>query len=402
MGMFEASFNAILYTLTLFLYWLKYRRIDLFFTIFAFFTIVSILGYLLIYHHIYNYDLSIINYLYLYFCVIIFIWPFRYANFTETNISISDKRGINALLIIFLITGSIALVYSIPKALALAALDNWKEVRNSVYSGAEIELYSSPFEKLMKNIYSYLSPFGIVMAFYQLTKRNLNYLYTIAIFFVWFANSYCSATMVASRGMIIEMAVEMVMVYLIFRRMIPKNRKQHLLVASVCISIFFIGYLVAVSQARFGDNSGDSIIDYLGHSMIEFNHGVMTPIHDYGYGKYFFKWLYPSLGINPNLDLAALGCKHGSAFMTFVGCFYIDFGPIGTIILGIICSVLLISFTSKRYYYLSDIIVIAYFASWFLRGALVTARSASLLWLMVFVVYFLVRYLENTKLRIKI
>lgn len=398
MGIEIAIFNGLLYLSAFIIYWRKHKSVDLYSSLIGVYMVVAILGCALIYTGKLNYDLSILNFIYLFICVMLFIWPFKYARFTASNISITENRGINILLIIYFVAGCIALYYSIPRAIALAALDNWSQIRNELYNNAEnVEYYGSAFEKLAKNIYNYLSPFGIVMAFYQLTKKKINILLTIAIFFVWCANSYCDSTVVASRGMIIKMAIQMLLIFLIFKNSIPRKRKKYMFITACGIIVFFTGYIIAISQSRFGDDSGDSTLYYLGHSMLTFNQDIMTPIHDYGYGRYFFKGLCPIFGVDPNLNLASLGCTHGTAFMTFVGCFFIDFGPIGTIILGLLISVLLYQFTKKNRYYLSDIIVIAYFSIWYLNGVFVVGRNQSLLWLMLFVVYFIVRTIETRK-----
>ncbi len=399
MSLFEASFNAFLYVLTLIIYWVKHKRIDLFFAVFSFFTLVSVLEVYLIFSDNSNYKLSIFNFLYLYICVILFLWPFKHAKFLSNNITVCENKLIKVLLFIFFISGCVSLVYSIPRTILLSNLDNWNEIRNNVYSGEDVEYYSSSLERFTKNVFHYLSPFGIVMAFYQITKNKINILYTISIFFVWIANSYCAATVVASRGMIFIDAVQLVLIYLIFKNQISSKRKKVLFVIASCVIVFIATYMIAVTTSRFGDDAEvDSVLYYLGHSMSTFNQDIMTPIHDYGYGKYFFKWLCPALGFNPELNLNELGCTHGTAFMTFVGCFYIDFGPFGTILIAVLTSTMLYTFTKKKKYHLSDLIIIAYFASWFLNGALVVGRSQSLIWLMVFVVYFIVRIIEKKKI----
>lgn len=398
MGLFVSFFNALIISIVLFLYWDKRKRFDIYFVILATYTLIAIFGFLLINSGSRKFDLSIFNAIYLISCILIFIYPFKYAKFSKANISIVENKLLNWLLFIYFISGLVSLVYAIPKTLMLIALDNWKEVRNQLYADSDsVELYSNGLDRLAKNIFSYLSPFGLVMTMYQLTKTKFNVIYTFAIFLVWFANTYCAATLVASRGMIVVHLVQIIIIYLVFRNNIPKRREKYIFVSAAVIGVFLAGYMIAVSQSRFGDDAGDSVFYYLGHSFLSFNQDVMTPIHDYGYGKYFFKWLCPLFGINPNLDLAKLGCTSNSAFITFVGCFYVDFGPIGTLIFAGIFSYMLCKFTRKNKYNLSDIIVITYFANWLLNGSLVVARSQSLAWLMVFVVYFIIRTIEPHK-----
>lgn len=391
--------NALLYISVFLIHWSKTKTLDLFSTILLAYVMVAILGCVLISQGDYTYNLSIINFIYLFIAVLIFIWPFRYAKFTSKNITIIENRWINLLLIIYFITGIIILIYAIPRTIALSKMDDWATVRDEVYVDPDaIEYYGNTFEKLSLNIWTYLSPFGIVMATYQLTKKKFNAILSLSIFIVWGANAYCGSTVVASRGMIVFSALSLVLVFLIFRKSIPRNRKKYIYFISIVVAIFFASYVLAVSHARFKDDTGDSTLWYLGQSMNVFNQDIMTPIKGYANGKYFFKWFYELFGVNPDINFNALGTTHGVQFMTFIGCFYIDFGPIGTIIVGLIMCRLLMTFTRKKHYYLSDLIVIAYYANWYINGVLVVGRSQSLPWAMLFIVYFIVRTVETRKI----
>lgn len=390
-----AIFNALLYIIIFIFYWQKHKEFDIFSTVLLSYVIVSIFGCIIIYQKLDFYHLSPFNFIYLFTCVMIFIWPFRYARFSSNNISIVENRGIKILLAIYFITGTIALIYAIPRTIALAQIDDWGKIRNAVYEdSSSIELYGSQFERLMKNIYNYLSPFGLVMAIYQFTKKKYNPIFAIALLLVWGANTYCDSTVVASRGSIVIMTLNVILVFLIFKKAIPQKRKRLIYLIGIGFAAFFMTYLMAVSQSRFKDDAGDSVLWYMGQSMNVFNQDIMTPMHSYANGKYFFKWLCPLFNVNPDINYTQLGSTHGVHFMTFVGCFYIDFGPIGTLLCGIIMCRLLMSFTRKSHYYLSDLIVIVYYAKWYINGALVLGRSQSLVWLMLFVVYFIVRNLE--------
>lgn len=393
-----AVINALLYIVMFGVYWFKHKDLDLFSSILLAYVMVAVFGCYLIYSDKYTYTLSLFNFVYLFVCIMIFIWPFRYAKFTSSNITIVDNRWINILFAVYFVTGAVALIYSLPRTMALVQMGDWNEVRNELYADSEsVELYSSPVERLMKNIYSYLSPFGIVMVFYQFTKKKFNILLTVALLFVWGGNAYCNSTVVASRGMVVFLVLNLVLIFLIFRKSIPKKRKKLIYILGIGFIIFFATYLIAVSQSRFEDEAGDSAIWYLGQAMNVFNQDIMASMHDYADGKYFFKFFLPWFDIKSEINMQALGATHGTQFMTFVGCFYIDFGPVITLLIGLFMCWLLMKFTHKKHYYLSDLIIIAYFANWYINGALVVGRGQALSWIMVFVVYFIVRTIETRK-----
>lgn len=394
--MIESIINSLLYILTLFVYVYLKRRIDVYFILLFTYTLVAICGSCLIGSNMITYNLSLGYFLYLFICVILCISPYKYADFNKFNVDVNFNIYIKILLYVFVFAGIVSLYYGITKALALFALGEWGGIRNQVYGeSVDIELYENTIDRLCKNIFNYLSPFGIVIAMYQFTRKRFHLCLTLIIFLIWILNGFASAAVVASRGMIFVLIIKIIVVYIIFRKLIPRRRNKYILTIALSAGIFLGSYLIAVTESRFGANSGDSIFYYLGHSMLTFNEDIAQPIQDYGYGKYFFKWIYEIFGANSDLVLSKLGCTHGSAFMTFIGCFYVDFGFFGTLIICGITYIILSHFTTKSYYRLSDIIIIAYFAIWLLNGVFVVGRSESLQWLMAFVVYGLVRFLES-------
>ena len=392
-----AILNVVPY-LTVFLMSLRSQKELTLFSIIIFaYLMTAIFGCILINSNISVYpNLSIFNFIYLFICVLIFVWPFRYAKFTATNITIIENRWINLLLIVYFISGVIVAFYGVPRTIATAQIDDWAQVRNQVYTDADsIEYYSSTFEKLAKNVYTYLTPFGIVMIFYQFSKKEFNAIATIALLAIWGINTYCDSTVMASRGMVVFSALNLALAFIMFRKAIPAKRKKIIYIIAIGFAIFFYTYISAVSEARFKHDSNDMALWYVGQSMNVFNQDIMTPMHDFAYGKYFFKWFIELFGGNPDIDFEALGSTHGVQFMTFIGCFYVDFGPLGTIIVGLIMCRLLMNFTRKSHYYLSDLIIIAYYANWYINGVMVVGRSQSLPWAMLFIVYFIVRNMET-------
>lgn len=396
--MTESIFNFILYFSVLLIYQRRHRVIDLFFIILLAYTMIALVGMIDYFIGIFNvqFDLSFVRLSYLFIVIIICISPFKQVNINTKPIYIVENEKIQFLLAIFVIAGIISAYFTLPKAIALQTMDDWGSIRQDVYSGnSTITLYDSQFERFTKNLYSYLQPFGSVMAFYQLTKPKLKKMLTALLFVVWLVNAYTSATLIASRGMLMLLALKMLVLYVLFRKFIPKRRKMIIIFAAVLVGVFFYGYTLAVTEARFGDESNESLWRYFGHSMFAFDDGIMRTMHDYAYGRYQFGWIYRLMGESSNFNWEALGCTHGTLFFTFVGDIYVDFGPYLTIIVAGVMALLVYHFTKKKSYYLSDIIIIIFAAQWYSEGIFVFAGDQSLMWLMAFVVYFIVRIIEN-------
>lgn len=395
--MIEPILNACFYVSTLSLYYYKTKRVDLYFTVLSAYSAVALLGTYNFYYGVFedDYHLSIFRLLYLFVVVMICISPLQKVDFKSKDISIIDNRYITLLLLFFIVCGVITISFTLPKAIMLQSIGEWGELRNDVYSGeSTITLYDSQLERFFNNCFSYLLPFGCIMAFYQLTKSKINLWLTGILFTLISLNAYASATLVASRGLIMMFAVKMLIIYMVFRKQIPDYRKKYIAIVVSFVALFLISYTMAVTESRFGDESNESLCFYLGHSMFAFDDGIMRTMHHYAGGRYQFGWLFRMLGVGSEFNWLNLGCTHGTAFMTFVGNLYVDFGPFFTPVVAIFMSMLLSKYTSKCRYQLSDLIIIAFAATWYAEGVFVFSGDQSLQWLMVFVVSFIVKVLE--------
>lgn len=390
---------AFLFAITLLVNFKRNRRLDVYSLILGVYTTVAVCCVLFAFSDPHQYDnLHIFNFVYLYVAVMIFIRPFKNKDFQCDNIYIENTLFIKLLILIYFISGVVSVIYTLPRAMSLAAMGDWSAVRADVYNDMSgIELYTNQFERLCKNLYTYLAPFGVVWVFYQFTKPKFNAILTFSMLTVWAISEYCSATLIASRGMILTFGIKLLTLYMFFRNGIPSSRKKYIYIGAGIAAVFFLSYTLSVTDSRFGDDANDSLFMYFGHSMLAFNDGIMGSMHDFAWGRYFFKWLYDLCGIDSTINFMQLGSTHGSAFMTFVGCFYIDFGPIGTLLLAIMFSRWLSIYTNRDTYTLSTFIVIVYFATWFIDGVFVFGRSQSLTWLMLLVLSHILKRTERVQ-----
>ena len=121
--------------------------------------------------------------------------------------------------------------------------------------------------------------------------------------------------------------------YLIqYKQINPQLRvKVNLYVGAV--AIVFIVYLIIIAFSRFssvgstyGGDVNASLIYYSGHSMLTFDDGIADSIKRYLWGDFFIG----SESIQGKDVDSMLGTHFGSRFFTYIGGFYLDFGPIFT------------------------------------------------------------------------
>ena len=389
-------FNSILYIFSLIFYWRKYDSFDTYFVLMTAFAFTAIMGVCFQasgdspYHHT-----SLLPYLYLYVCICICFKPYEGFRL-EKKLYIKETILIKLLTWVYIVAGLFAFYYTLPNALLLLQSGEWGELRNQLYQGDDIELYSSQTERLAKNVFSYLSPFGIVMAFYQLTKTDRKWYVVFLLFSTWLGNTFLSATLVASRGIVAILLLRIGLILILFKDSIPAKVKKRFVYMAGIVSIPAVIYLMAVSVSRFGeDEAGSSIFFYLGHAMQNFNENCMMPMYDFAWGGFAFSYFAGIFGWHP-LNLEGLGYTGGSGFFTFLGAFYMALGPVFTLLFCIILSSIIASFTRKKTKSFSDLIIIVYFASFFMNGVFVIGNGYALQWIMVFIVYYIVKFSEKT------
>lgn len=384
--------NSILY-LTLFLvYWNKNKTLDAYFVLLGGYTVTAVLSvaYQLSGESVYL-DTTFFPYIYLFICLLICLHPFKRLDIGDLSY-IKESPLIKVLTYVYIISGIVAIYYTIPKSIELFQSNQWDILRQSLYEGEDMELYESSFERLCKNVHSYLGPFGVIMCFYELTKQKKNKLLITLLFGTWLIDSLLGATLVASRGIVVNVLLNFLLILIIFRKTISKKMKKLMALFGAVLAIPTFIYLFIVSIARFGESeAGGSAFMYLGHAMQCFNCRVMGTMYDFAWGKYALNYFYTDKSIN----MQALGNTADSAFFTVIGDFYIDWGPIFSVVLCLLLSSILSYFTRKRKKSLSDLVIIVFFASFFMRGMFVLGRGYALQWIMLVVVWLLIRIAEN-------
>jgi oligosaccharide repeat unit polymerase len=341
-------------------------------------------------------NISFLPFVYLYICILLLLSPFKkLANGWQLNVV--ESKFIKFLTRLYIICGIIAIYYTIPDAVDLIQSGQWGILRQMLYEDQdEVILYHSQFERIVKNIQGYLNPFGIVMCFYQLSNKNRNKIITAGLFVSWIGNEFLSATLVASRGLVALFLLKIILLMTLFKNHIGKLVKRVALFGSIVLSIPLTMYLVAVSISRFGESdAGNSLFMYLGHSMLSFNERLMGSMSDFAYGRYCFDFFLNFFGIKPLTDFKTLGCTGQGDFYTIIGSFYLDWGPIGTILVVLSLMSICNYFCKKKKKQLSDMLMIVYFSNFCMSGVFVVGRGYGLQVIMIFLVYFVLRYMEN-------
>lgn len=400
--MIYAIFNCLFFFFLFFFYKNRNNKFDIYRIIVLLYLVTAVLCTINYTQKSYIWpDLSLLPFIYMFVVLIILFYPLKNFDLSTKETDWSDSGSLFLLGWFFIILSVFEVYFSINDVVNKFASGEWGRLRNELYADeGDIVYYSNIWEKLTKNILGYLHPFAVIYAFFQATnpKRKL---YTILLFLSIVSATFVSATVVASRGMVFNQSMELVLGYMMFRDKIPSQVKKVVVTGGAAIiSLFFI-YAIIVSFSRFGeDDTGSSLFSYFGHSMLYFNDGLFNHMHDFAYGKRFFAWFIDLFGGNSAFDIAKAGSTHGTAFFTIVGGIFADWGYMGTIIVAILACLLICKFTKKRTIRLSDMVIIMFYINTLSGGIFAYGSSRGLQWIMTFVVYFIVKALEKPQRKI--
>ena len=343
-------------------------------------------------------DLGLIPFIYMFVVLVIMFRPVQHFNLERKVTPWEDTGSLYALGFVYIILAILDTYFSMNDTIARFSEGDWGALRNQLYADAdEIILYENQWQRLIKNLLTYLRPFAVVYAFFRATLGEKR-LYTFLLFLSIIVPSFIGATVVASRGMVFGLAMELILVFWIFRHRIPKALKRGMLTAGLAVGVFFVFYSLLVTVSRFGeDEASGSVFEYFGHSMLYFNDGIFNDLHDIAYGKRFFSWFIDLFGGNSDFDMAKAGATHGTAFYTIVGSMYLDWGFVGTLVTAILACLLVQHFTQKRTIMLSDMVIIIFYINTLAKGIFAFGRGRALEWIMTFVVFFIVKALEKQR-----
>lgn len=396
--MFYVIINILLFLSLLLLYKKKRKGIDIYQIIVFMYLITAVLCAV-------NYsqqpnrwpDLGLIPFLYMFFVLLIMFQPLKRFNLEGKNVILTENSFIYLLGFVYIAIGIFDIATSLSSMIERFYSGEWLIVRNQLYDDAEsVVYYDNQLQRFAKNFLTYTKPFAMVYSFYLLTKPKINIIYTLSLFVAYLLTSFIGASVVASRGLIFQLAVSTALTYFLFRKKIPQKRRKYIAIGASIVGVVFLSYSILVSISRFGeDDAGNSIFDYFGHSMLYFNDGLFNKMHDFAYGKRFFSFFIDLFGGDSSFDFAKAGSTHGTSFYTIVGDLFSDGGIIGGILMALIACAIMMNFFRKRTLFFSDMIIILFYLNTLSAGIFALGKGRALNWFMTFVLYFIIRIIES-------
>lgn len=340
--------------------------------------------------------INMLPYIFLLIDYLICFYPFL-AGSTPEAYDISSKdtdftwnNNYLKLLVIYNICAIVQIITYTPATLNVIRNGNWATNRLALYHGEMVFPDTNPLVHVMCMFANYFQLLALIVSFVVLQKNKKKALGIIAII-VSIADSIITAVYSSSRGALVIFSFEIIALILYFFKFLQKGSKAILtiiIIAGISISIPF---LIAVTVDRFtGTNAASSsVIEYLGTGPLAFNAGVFD-IKKYMLGGYGIGRL---INLYPDFNPSQIGGTWGTAFFTFVGWFFIDWGPIGTIILGLGIALFWDLYGKREEWHVSDIFLLFSYYVFLLNGVFVVGRDYIYTFLANIIIYLLFHYL---------
>ena len=189
------------------------------------------------------------------------------------------------------------------------------------------------------------------------------------------------------------LCISIALTFRMFSQALPKNVVRIIYKLALIAAPLMIIYFIAVSISRFEgvkakefDSTESSLIMYLGESMLYFDDGVMNGVTEYAHGGYI-------LDI-PERISQIRGDHFGVHFMTFIGCLYLDFGPLGTIIYALLIAAYWKLFMRKESFGIPELFFLLTYLMYLFNGVFVMGYGYGIQWLEAIFIYFALRIAE--------
>ena len=385
--------NALLYLITLLVYWHKQRRMDYGFVTIAFYLIVAICCIFEYIAEPHRWELTAWPFVYLFIANLILFLPL-FSSSDKIAAKVYYNRSINipGLQIfcgIYIIFALITTICYFPLAWDSLQSGAWASIRDSTYE-EEFHLFQNPILNIIANLSTHFTTAVIVIYFFLLTQPRISKAFKTTLLISTITPMALTALVIAARGHIFTLLFNFLLGFLCFRQYIPKRTKRTLLVWAIVFGGILGLYTIAVTIARFGQESDSSLLYYFGHSMLTFDYGLTDTIDTYGKGAYTFRRFVNY--VVHDLDWT-LGTHFGTSFFTFVGSLYIDFGPLGTMIAVTLLAISVRVLIRKHNLDLADMFIYLFYISTVLNGALITAPDLGWRCLLAFIIYIMLKTL---------
>ena len=379
--------NSFLYVVTFIYVYSKHRTISVGVFLMFMYAMISLFCVINYNASSHFWHFSFFSFLYLYIVILIFMKPFMKNCFVIQENPLSSYNVYRTIAKVYIVLAIFSSIVYFPIALDSLRSSDLADIYEMAHEEKEGNLFSK-----FTNLFFHVRYLGMVLFFSFLAKEKQSKIFLFLLGIAAFLPVILATISLASRGGMVALFANFAIVFLMMKDILPKYVKRTLIIAVSIIIPLILIYFIAVTVSRFEESSlnidaGESMMYYLGHSMLTFNYGVMDTIQNYANGAYMFDC--------SSLKDVRFGTHFGTNFITFVGVLYLDFGLVGTVLVAIIFCSYFCKIGRRRFLDIPDIYLLLTYSMLIFNGVFVLGRGYGIQLLEAWIIYFLLKFIQR-------
>lgn len=394
--MIYTIFNAIIYCL-LAAYLFAYRRNNwpaILLTVL--YAVIAVMGiFYAEYYNRRNY-IELWPYLYLFLVFLLFVRPILQFQ-PLTNFKIT--KSLKWIIAIYVLCTIVNIEQKISPIVTLLQTGSWLSIKAAAYEG-ELGYTTSFFQVIATLFVTTFMPLLLIMSFYYMSDSRVKFVKGLLLLVITITPEILSNILYAYRGGLLIISLSILSVYLMFKDKMNATRKKVWNIIMISIGTALVVLVLAITFSRFGEeDSESSLVSYIGQPMVVFNGGIAVCAENTMEGRYFFSrrmnrdeiWKDSFLRTHTN---------NGANLNTFVGCSYLDFGFLLTILIAIVVSFYTKSILKDKHKYpIATSYIYIFYLNYLFLGAFHSTIGYSRIVFLSLIAYYLLRILTSPQMK---
>ena len=300
-----------------------------------------------------------------------------YFSIKKMDIALNDNY--NKFAVIYIVLCVITIILYIKPMISLLQSGQWALNRKIMTSDEVIYPYNNFIEKLIINCTNYFKVLALIVGFLLINKKESKTIGYLVIASVSITE-VMTDLYVSARGSIAVFAMFFIALLLFFFPDINMKNTLRFVIIGLVGLLFIWPIIQAITVSRFDNSASDSVYYYLGQPIYGISKEIKNLNH-HMHGRFAFGTLFGDEKFPDELS----SWVHN--FYTFVGWLYADWGYIGTIIVGILISIVFSMIMKKKKYSMSDLFLIFSYLKLLTDGIFTIGRTRSNMIVITIVIY---------------
>lgn len=397
--MISVVLNFVFFGMILLSYYFKKRRVDVPFMLILLYAIIALMGVFFFPEFSGKRQVELWPFIYLTLtCYLYFLPIIKAGGVYNYSYDIKINSGLKLMFILYILCAVIEIGDDFTFVKNAIIGGDWGMMKADLYNGLSIGNRNGIIAYLANLYVSVFMHAILIYSMYTFTKKDISIIKSMFLLLMALTPYIMTCILYVYRGGLLTISYLTLMIFLLYYRRMVYHKRRVLIIALSIVASFIIVLTSAMSLSRFGESTGGSLVGYLGESMLVFNAGIATQISSFANGSYFF---LNFLGLDKSdvwIDSRyGISTSDGSSLNTFVGCSYVDFGPILTILIAIFIACLLSRRLNKKSVVFADLYLFTFYLDFLILGVFHCTEGFALRIFMATALYAVLRFMGRLK-----